>query len=314
MQPNEKFKNLDLRFWSVVKLLNQRLGYFERKTKQNPDPGFVVPTPAQVISVFTKENLNYSQLVEKNDFTDLGQLVAEYMLYRRDVLTNIVEPNLMRQSDAKDLFYNIRKSAEYSCPFPMNKQKGDKQDVSFLTGIVNMLLEQNLNGLPCNYNPGELTAFTKSGFPERTLSRRVDGAFPSVINPLAIWEIKEYYYTTTFGSRVADGVYETQLDGWELSEVESSLGISVDHYLIVDDHFTWWEKGRSYLCRLVDAMHVGLVTEVIFGREVESRIPAIAKGLAAKYEDHVPTSSPQKAPTPSQLELGLNAIGVENKN
>ena len=32
---------------------------------------------------------------------------------------------------------------------------------------------------------------------------------------MALWEIKEYYYTTTFGSRVADGVYETLLDGLE---------------------------------------------------------------------------------------------------
>jgi len=28
-----------------------------------------------------------------------------------------------------------------------------------------------------------------------------------------------YYYTTTFGSRVEDGVYETLLDGMELEEL-----------------------------------------------------------------------------------------------
>ena len=48
--------------------------------------------------------------------------------------------------------------------------------------------------------------------PLRTLARRVDGAFPSAVNPVAVWEIKEDYHTTTFGSRVADGVYETQID------------------------------------------------------------------------------------------------------
>ncbi|MEO8960291.1 MAG: hypothetical protein ABI325_00310 [Ginsengibacter sp.] len=72
-----------------------------------------------------------------------------------------------------------------------------------------MLIESNCNGMPCDYNPSELTAITENGFPVRTLSRRVDGAFPNIINPHAIWEIKEYYYTTTFGSRVADGVYES---------------------------------------------------------------------------------------------------------
>ena len=38
-------------------------------------------------------------------------------------------------------------------------------------------------------------------------SRRFDGAYPNIINPRIVWEIKEYYYATTFGSRVADGVY-----------------------------------------------------------------------------------------------------------
>src|SRR5690606_13731208 len=124
---------------------------------------------------------------------------------------------------------------------------------SYLTGLVNMIIEKNKGDLDCDYNPKELTAITKDGFPIRTLSRRVDGAFPSVIDPQAIWEIKEYYYTTTFGSRVADGVYETQLDGWELWEAKQNTGIEVNHYLFVDDHFTWWTMGRSYLCRLVDS-------------------------------------------------------------
>ena len=43
------------------------------------------------------------------------------------------------------------------------------------------------------------------------------------MDPLAVWEIKEYYYTTTFGSRVADGVYETLLDGMELRELAVAL-------------------------------------------------------------------------------------------
>lgn len=100
-----------------------------------------------------------------------------------------------------------------------------------------------------------MTAFTKDKFPIRTLSRRVDGAFPNVINPITIWEIKVYYFTTTFGSRVADGVYETWLDGLELREVKDNLHIPVEHFLIVDDHFTWWVKGRSYLCRIFDMLH-----------------------------------------------------------
>ena len=146
-----------------------------------------------------------------------------------------------------------------------------------LIGIKNMLVEANKGSFTCDYDPRELTAITENNFPVRTLSRRVDGAFPSIIDPKAIWEIKEYYYTKTFGSRVADGVYETQLDGWELWETKTNLGREVKHYLIVDDYFTWWSCGRSYLCRLIDSMHMGLVTEVIFGKEVLERIPAIVQ-------------------------------------
>ncbi|APY12857.1 hypothetical protein BWZ22_13270 [Seonamhaeicola sp. S2-3] len=183
----------------------------------------------------------------------------------------------MNKDQAKTLFETKRTELKPTCPLPMNKQKGEKRDHAFLTGLVNMLVEANKGKFDCDYDPRELTALTIDKFPVRTLSRRVDGAFPNIVDPKAIWEIKEYYYTTTFGSRVADGVYETQLDGWELWEAKTNLGREVKHYLIVDDYYTWWTCGRSYLCRLIDSMHMGLVTEVIFGKEVIDRIPALVK-------------------------------------
>jgi hypothetical protein len=109
------------------------------------------------------------------------------------------------------------------------------------------------------------------------LARRVDGAFPKAVNPVAVWEIKEYYYTTTFGSRVADGVYESLLDGMELEELRLSTGINVLHYLFVDAFKTWWIDGKSYLCRMIDMMHMGYVDEVLFGREVIDRVPILVR-------------------------------------
>lgn len=276
MQPNSKFIHLDLEFWANVKLLNQRLGYTTRTSPKNPISTFVIPTPPQVVRVFDDEGLNYSKLIKNNKFTDLGLLLKEYMEYRAESLFNKVEPNLMTKDTARTLFAQKKQELCPRCPIPMNKQKGEKKDYSFLTGLVNMLIEATIGNMKCDYDPRELTSFTIEGFPVRTLSRRVDGAFPSVKDPLAIWEIKEYYYTTTFGSRVADGVYETQLDGWELWEAKTNLARNVKHYLIVDDHYTWWSCGRSYLCRLIDSLHMGLVTEVIFGKEVLERIPILA--------------------------------------
>jgi hypothetical protein len=157
----------------------------------------------------------------------------------------------------------------------MNKQKGDKKAPAFLTALVNMLIEHHSKGADCDYDPRALTTVTKDGVPLRTLARRVDGAFPNAVNPVAIWEIKEYYYTTTFGSRVADGVYETLLDGLELEELRESEAVDIRHYLIVDDHNTWWNMGRSYLCRIVDMLHMGYVDEVLFGSEVVDEMPRI---------------------------------------
>jgi len=121
----------------------------------------------------------------------------------------------------------------------------------------------------------------------RTLARRVDGAFPSPVDPVAIWEIKEYYYTTTFGSRVADGVYETLLDGMELRELANAEGIRIRHYLMIDSHYTWWECGRSYLCRLVDMLHMGYVDEVFFGYEVIERLPGLVERWIVDLADQV---------------------------
>jgi hypothetical protein len=120
----------------------------------------------------------------------------------------------------------------------------------------------------------------------RTLARRVDGAFPKTVNPVAVWEIKEYYHTTTFGSRVADGVYETLLDGMELEELREHEAVEVKHYLIVDAHYTWWDCGRSYLCRIIDMLHMGYVDEVLFGREVVERLPGLVKEWVAAVASH----------------------------
>ncbi len=181
----------------------------------------------------------------------------------------------MNRERAKKVFEDMRLELKPACPLPMNKQKGPKKDYAFLTGIVNMIIEANSKGRGCDYDPRYLTLVTRKHAPLRTLSRRVDGAFPTIVNPVAIWEIKEYYNTKTFGSRVADGVYETLLDGLELMELRENEGIHIEHLFIIDDYFTWWECGRSYLCRIIDMLHMGYVDEALFGHEVIERLPDV---------------------------------------
>jgi len=275
MIANSNFTGLDLEFWSNIKLLNQRLGYVVRKKGAGQDVEFLIPDIEDVLAVFKDENLDYSRIVVDDCWTDFGQLVVDYLQYRSQVLLRDIEPNLMNGEEASQVFFELKNRLDPKCPIPDNKQSGDKKAPAYFTGIINMIIEAHAQSFPCDYDPRELTSITDQGFPKRTLSRRVDGAFPGPINPYAIWEIKEYYYTTTFGSRVADGVYETMLDGFELNEAYASLKRKIKHYLMVDAHFTWWVKGKAYLCRIIDMLHMGLIDEVLFGKEVIHRLPIL---------------------------------------
>jgi len=277
MKPNPKFQNLPKHFWADVKLISQEVGYTIKKTKTE-DSKVKITTVTEIREKYNNLGLTVEHIASPtNEPTEYGQNLLDYFSYRADVLNNKVQYHLMDKDGAKSLFEKLHNELNPKCPIPMNKQKGDKQTFMYLTGIVNMLIEANIGESACDYDPRSLTTITKNSIPLRTLSRRVDGAFPSTVNPIAIWEIKEYYSTTTFGSRVADGVYETLLDGLELEELYNSEGRKILHYLIVDNYLTWWVQGRSYLCRMIDMLNMGYVDQVMFGNEVVDEIPELAK-------------------------------------
>lgn len=268
MQPIPRFLRKPKSFWASVRSLSQHIGY----SKSNL---IIVPTPKQMATAFAELKLDPEKIIKADVATPLAIELSEYFKERARILKTVVEPSLMTGEQAKELFTKLHKEYRPKCPIPMNKQKGEKRAAAFLTALVNMMIEKNAVGNSVNYDPRELVTITRDLEPLRTLARRVDGAFPSVINPVAVWEIKEYYYTTTFGSRVADGVYETLLDGMELEELREHENIDVKHYLMVDAHYTWWTCGKSYLCRMFDMLHMGYVDEILFGREVVSELPRI---------------------------------------
>jgi hypothetical protein len=259
------------------------VGYTDRRTS-----AIRVPTLDETREQFQRLGLDTAHITDAvGELTPFGQLLFAYFNHRANILNNTVQGQLMDKASAQVEFKRLKAKLKPKCPLPMNKQKGKKRNYAFLTGIVNMLFEANIGDAPCNYDPRSLTTMTHNSVPQRTLARRVDGAFPSVVNPVGIWEIKEYYYTTTFGSRVADGVYETLLDGMELEELETATGRKVYHLLFLDDHFTWWQCGRSYLCRMIDILHMGFVDEIIFGREVLNRLPEVAREWKILYDKKV---------------------------
>lgn len=280
MKPNPVFLNQPKSFWANVRSLSEQLGYTQRGTGQ-----VRVPSVAELKLGLEQIGLGSSHVVNKRGTaTKLGLLLIDYFQFRADELNNHVRNHLMDVKTAAKTFEKLKRKLKPNCPIPMNKQKGIMKAPAYFTGIINMLIEANAAGLPCDYDPRKLTSVTLTGAPLRTLARRVDGAFPTTVNPIAVWEIKEYYYTTTFGSRVADGVYETLLDGMELEELREHEKIDVNHYLMVDDFNTWWNMGRSYLCRIIDMLHMGYIDEALFGYEVVERLPEIVRGWVAMHK------------------------------
>lgn len=285
MKPNKIFLSQPKSFWADIRTISQGVGYTARGKGQ-----IKIPSMDEIESVYRELKLKTDHIWNPSKhLTQNGQLIFDYFQYRASVLNTNVEPLLMDAPEAERLFNKIKESLKPKRSIPMNKQKGEKKKPAFLTGIVNMIIESNVDGIECDYDPRALTTITIGGSPVRTLARRVDGAFPATTNPIAVWEIKEYYYTTTFGSRVADGVYETLLDGMELEELKASEKIEVKHYLIVDSRYTWWECGRSYLCRIIDMLHMGYVDEVFFGKEIEEELPKTVKEWVQIYKSKRPT-------------------------
>ena len=296
MTPDPRFRLQPKYFWANVRSVSQELGYTDRKTRN-----IRVPTFSEIAGALGSLELDTRHIISSTgNITEFGQLLHDYFLYRAKVLNEFVCLQLMDAAQAKSLYESVR--AKYNPRYvpTMNKQKGEKKAASYLTAMTNLLIAANTKRFTCDFDPRSLTSITKDKIPLRTLARRVDGAFPSVINPVAVWEIKEYYYTTTFGSRVADGVYETLLDGMELEELQEHEGIKVQHILIVDAKYTWWDCGRSYLCRIIDMLHMGYIDEVLFGREIVNRLPIIAKEWVKVVNDRKSGRGNKEEPSPGE--------------
>ena len=277
MRAFPEFRNKSSYFWSLVKYVSQELGYTDRRTK--------------CIRTYTEYEI--TNLLDSRGISfDYGivQDAVNYLYKRADILNNCVQPNLMSYECARDVYDSISHIYTYNnylCAIPMNKQKGEMHQVAYLTAIINILAEKTIReaglfvgGRCFNDDPRSLLyAIDQYGCIAGVSSRRMDGAYPDVTNPRIVWEIKEYYYTTSFGSRIADGIYETRLDGHEIREFSYRINRPIIHVMFVDGATAWWRDGKSYLCRLVDMLNEGLVDEIIVGREVLTRWPEVLRSV-----------------------------------
>jgi hypothetical protein len=205
----QDFRQQPPEFWALVKLVSQTLGYSERGTGRLKRYG-----ADEIEAALARRGLAPDGHELEMD------RVVEYVDVRADLLELLVEPNLMSRDEAAALFREIHERiAPPEALLTMNKQRGEKRHPAYLASIVNMLTYETLmerhGRAPFDWGPRAPLTFARDGMPLRTLFRWMDGAYPDVNHPHAAWEIKEYYGTKTFGSRVADGVYETALDGYE---------------------------------------------------------------------------------------------------
>lgn len=303
MRANVDFSNLNQKFWAYVRTISEASGYSTRGSDKVKTFSFI-----EMNQALQKLGRPTDLLGSKENPSDFARLLQNYFDYRADTLNGFVKNNLLDAASARNHFELVKHdvgacnrteisdandkliAVEYDVDnervrVPMNKQKDEKRAESYLTGMVNLLVAKSLDGRPCDYDPRKIPVIDHDGTLYAALSRRMDGSFPATTNPISMWEIKEYYYTTTFGSKISDAVYITSLDGYERIELERSTGINIEHLIIVDAYDTWWGKGKSYLCRMMDILHMGHVDEILFGKEVRARIPELVTAWIGKYDD-----------------------------
>jgi len=120
-------------------------------------------------------------------------------------------------------------------------------------------------------------------------ARNLDGAIPALLDPILIWEIKEYWGATSGGSKMSDAVYECALVGRELRDFEKRTGLHFDHAVLLDGKEQWTSR-KSDLLRFCDLYYQGLVDALIIGREIETQWQPYVKSVIEKARGVPPAS------------------------
>lgn len=301
MRPDARWNSMPALFWHNVRVLSETLGYSKRKV-------VLRHSISDIERALSDLGLGTEQInAERLGFTI--QDLMDYFVFRSDLIEGTIATNLQTAQQAKALFEQV--AAEYTVGYvsqmksgkenariytlrsgrtvgvPYNKQKNDKYDVDFLTGTSNILLAHYLGDLPFDPDPRRLPVLVDESKICGSMSRRMDGAFPSCTNPLALWEFKCYYYTTTFGSKISDAIYISDLDNYERRAIKTETGRDIELALFVDAYGAWMEQGKSYLCRMVDLLQRGAVDEIVVGREIVTSIPEMVTRWDRKYHQQL---------------------------
>ena len=239
MKPFKRFTKEDKSFWFFIRFISEKLGYSKK---------------GEVLS-YSREQIE--DLCKREDVfasSDRISQAVDYCQMRADAINTIVQDNLMDADLARHHFEQMKRIGSYNSKFIMNKQSGEKKKVNYFTAIITMLAEDALgNGTSFDPDPRGLIYILNNKTITGASSRRFDGAYPSIYSPKLVWE----------------------LDGYELNEIFSRTGQEVRHVMFIDGKYTFWNLGKSYLCRFIDTLNMGLIDDLIIGKEVFTEWPAI---------------------------------------
>jgi len=144
--------------------------------------------------------------------------------------------------------------------------QSSKALIAAVTEIANTVC--NKKGLTLDANPQARCVWcSEKGL--HVTARNLDGAIPSLANPVIIWEIKEYWGVTSGGSKMSDAVYEANLVGSELREFEENANFKIAHIVFVDGKEQWSSR-KSDLFRFIDLTCQGIIDHLFVGKEVET--------------------------------------------
>lgn len=255
MQRSEGFAapTWDDPFWHAVRLLVDT--FMSR-----------VPTEAEILPT-----LAYGQQAEMAG-------IYSYLRERSQLVKPLVDYLAMRVRLSDALLNDMRTEDEARKDFARlsaakvrrygTQMAGHHQSSKVLVATVEAVTNEvcSSHGLTANVNPQKRAVRIANDY-LWVSPRRLDGAFPSLINPYAIWEIKEYWGKTSGGSKMSDAIYECQLVGTELRAFEDKHGIHIEHFVLIDG-YDQWRARRADLRRAVDLLYSGLIDELIVGRHV----------------------------------------------
>jgi hypothetical protein len=136
LKSDPRFISQPKEFWANVRTISQEVGYTERGTKS-----IKIPTLLAILKQFEKLGLSAGHIANGDELTDFGKNLFDYFAYRATCLNDTVQGNLMDKAAAEIEFNRLKVQLNPQCPLPMNKQKSEKKNYAFLTGMVNMLIE-----------------------------------------------------------------------------------------------------------------------------------------------------------------------------